>query len=110
MINITDKTNHHLMVRALMGLRPGSRWALTADEEGNAAIDWIEVDIEPSEDEILAEIARLKDEDERTDYRRLRAAAYPSFADQFDRLYHEGYDGWRAEIEAVKARYPKPQP
>jgi rhodanese-related sulfurtransferase len=37
-----------------------------------------------------------------------RAAEYPSFADQFDTLYHGGYDAWKAKIDSVKAKYPKP--
>lgn len=41
-------------------------------------------------------------------YAQKRAAAYPSFADQFDLLYHGGYDAWRAAIDAVKQEYPKP--
>lgn len=40
-------------------------------------------------------------------YKELRAKAYPSFADQFDLLYHGGYDAWKAAIEAVKQEYPK---
>jgi hypothetical protein len=37
-----------------------------------------------------------------------RAAEYPSFAEQFDTLYHGGYDAWKATIDSVKAKYPKP--
>lgn len=40
-------------------------------------------------------------------YDQLRAAAYPSIADQLDTLYHGGYDAWKAEIAAVKNQYPK---
>lgn len=40
-------------------------------------------------------------------YKAQRAAEYPSFADQFDLLYHGGYDAWKAAIEAVKDKYPK---
>lgn len=40
-------------------------------------------------------------------YGDLRASAYPSFADQFDLLYHGGYEAWRAAIQAVKDQYPK---
>jgi methyl coenzyme M reductase subunit C-like uncharacterized protein (methanogenesis marker protein 7) len=36
-----------------------------------------------------------------------RAAEYPSIQDQLDTLYHEGYDGWKAKIQAVKNKYPK---
>jgi len=38
---------------------------------------------------------------------RNRAKEYPSFADQFDTLYHGGYDAWKAQIDAIKAKYPK---
>jgi len=40
-------------------------------------------------------------------YKQLRAAAYPSFADQFDTIFHEGIDAWKAQIQAVKDRFPK---
>lgn len=40
-------------------------------------------------------------------YKYQRAQAYPSFADQFDLLYHGGYDAWKAAIDAVKQEYPK---
>lgn len=40
-------------------------------------------------------------------YKEQRAQAYPSFADQFDLLYHGGYDAWKAAIDAVKEEYPK---
>ena len=43
------------------------------------------------------------------EYQRQRAAEYPSFADQFDILYHGGYDAWKAEIDKVKEKYPKPE-
>ena len=41
-------------------------------------------------------------------YQELRAAAYPSIADQLDTIYHEGVDAWKATITAVKQEYPKP--
>ena len=40
-------------------------------------------------------------------YQQLRAAAYPSFADQFDTIFHGGIDAWKAEIQAVKTKYKK---
>jgi hypothetical protein len=36
-----------------------------------------------------------------------RAAEYPPFADQFDTIFHEGLDAWKAQIQAVKNKYPK---
>ena len=42
-------------------------------------------------------------------YKELRAAEYPSLADQFDLLYHGGYDAWRSAVDVIKAKYPKPE-
>jgi len=41
-------------------------------------------------------------------YKEQRASAYPSIADQLDKIYHEGIDAWKADIAAVKQSYPKP--
>ena len=40
-------------------------------------------------------------------YTELRAAEYPSFADQFDLIYHGGVEAWKDVIQAVKDKYPK---
>ena len=40
-------------------------------------------------------------------YAELRAAEYPSYADQFDLIYHGGVDSWKSVIQAVKDKYPK---
>ena len=40
-------------------------------------------------------------------YTKKRASEYPSFADQFDLLYHGGYDAWKAVIQDIKTKYPK---
>lgn len=40
-------------------------------------------------------------------YAQKRAAEYPSFADQFDLIYHDGIDAWKTVIQAVKDKYPK---
>lgn len=40
-------------------------------------------------------------------YAELRAAEYPSYSDQFDQIYHEGVDAWKASIQQIKDRYPK---
>ena len=41
-------------------------------------------------------------------YKYDRASAYPSIADQLDKIYHEGIDAWKAQIATVKQEYPKP--
>ena len=41
------------------------------------------------------------------DYIDKRASEYPSIVDQLDDIYHNGIDGWKATIKAVKDKYPK---
>jgi len=41
------------------------------------------------------------------EYKSKRAAEYPSYADQFDTIFHEGIDAWKAQIQAVKDKHPK---
>jgi hypothetical protein len=40
-------------------------------------------------------------------YKDLRRLEYPSFAEQFDLLYHGGLEAWKASIKSVKDKYPK---
>lgn len=64
--------------------------------------------IELTPDEITALQAAEAARQAAIPYTEKRRNAYPSFADQFDLLYHGGYDAWKAAIQAVKAQYPKP--
>lgn len=36
-----------------------------------------------------------------------RANEYPSFADQFDLIFHSGIDAWKSRIQETKDKYPK---
>ena len=69
------------------------------DIDGNA----VEID----ESLVAKEIVKLQAEYRSKEYQQLRAAAYPSFADQFDTIFHGGLDAWKAEIQAVKTKYKK---
>ena len=52
-------------------------------------------------------MATLKSEWEDKKYQRNRAEAYPSIKDQLDDLYHNGIDGWKKTIKAIKDKHPK---
>ena len=43
-----------------------------------------------------------------TEYQRQRKLEYPSWEDQMDKIYHSGLDAWKADIKAIKDKYPKP--
>lgn len=40
-------------------------------------------------------------------YAEKRKAEYPQIVDQLDDIYHNGIDGWKATIKAIKDKYPK---
>ena len=97
--------------RALVNLRPGAVWTMSGDEyEG---IQWMdENQTMPSKREVLAEVERLKLEQQRTEYQRLRAKEYPPATDYLDAVVkgdQEQIDRYIAACLAVKAKYPKPE-
>lgn len=97
--------------KALMSLRPGAQWAMSGDEyEGILWMD--ENQTMPSKREVLAEVERLKLEQQRTEYQRLRAKEYPPVTDYLDAVVKGDQmqiDRYIAECLAVKAKYPKPE-
>ena len=44
---------------------------------------------------------------ENNSYKSQRRAEYPNIEDQLDDIYHNGIDGWKATIKAIKDKYPK---
>jgi len=101
---VKSQIRGHLIAEAISSLRPLSLYTVGSDE----SINWIDtVQTQPTQAEIEAEIIRLQAEYNTKQYQRLRAAEYPSYADQFDTIFHEGIDAWKAQIQAVKDKYPK---
>ena len=44
-----------------------------------------------------------------TTYTEARKAEYPPLEEQLDKIYHSGIDAWKADIKAIKDKYPKTQ-
>ena len=44
-----------------------------------------------------------------TEYKEARSSEYPPMEDQLDKIYHSGLDAWKADIKAIKDKYPKTQ-
>ena len=63
----------------------------------------------PTEKECTDGLAALQAEWdlENDSYRSKRRAEYPDYATQLDDIYHNGIDGWKASIKAIKDKYPK---
>lgn len=94
------------VAEALLSLRPGAAWSCAESYE---SIVWYDtVQTIPTKQEVEAEVVRLQQEYDNNEYQRLREKEYPTWEEQMDILYHSGYDGWKAVIQAVKDKYPKP--
>ena len=91
---------------ALISLRPKAKWTLNDD-----VLTWKdEVQNEPTQAEIDAEIKRLQAEYDAQAYARKRAEAYPSVGDQLDMIYKDMKDSTTTHaeaVEAVKTKFPK---
>lgn len=62
----------------------------------------------PTEEAIQAKLAELQADYDSKQYQRDRAVSYPSIQDQLDKIYHSGLTAWKADIKAVKDKFPKP--
>jgi hypothetical protein len=81
------------------------RWLDSTDEEAEYLPKGF-VQITDTEADDIREAKRIASF-ENLSYADKRASEYPLFADQFDLLYHSGFDAWKAAIQAVKDKYPK---
>ena len=70
-------------------------------------IEWHNDTAEISKEDIKTKMTELETAYKNNKYQRDRAEAYPSIADQLDDLYHNGIDGWKTTIKAIKDKYPK---
>ena len=95
--------------QAISSLKPGCSWRLVGDDDVEN-LEWNNENelSPPTQEEIVEEAQRLQQQYELNEYQRLRLKEYPPIQDQLDTLYHQGYDGWKASIDEVKNKYPKP--
>ena len=91
---------------ALQILRPGAEWSI--GNNSYSQLDWLDTkQTKPTEEEVVEKVAELTYQREVEVYKVQRAAEYPSYADQFDQIFHEGIGAWKATILDVKRKYPK---
>ncbi len=76
--------------------------------DGDDAFDKDHKKITLDEGAIDTEIKRIEKEFSDNHYQRDRKADYPSYAEQFDLLYHNGISGLKAELKKTKDKFPKP--
>ena len=90
--------------QALKALRPAHNFRV----ENGTTIIWQDERTQPTKEEINNKIKELQAEYDAKQYQRDRAVSYPSIEDQLDKIYHSGIDAWKADIKAVKDKFPKP--
>lgn len=88
---------------ALLILAPGAEWNVL-----DGKIEWLDTEqTQPTDTEIRNEVVRLSYLEEVEEYKRVRELAYPSSGEQFDKIFHDGVDAWKADIQAIKDAHPK---
>ena len=90
---------------AILAINPNAE--VTVNGEDLDQITWLNETTPISKADIEAKMDELKIEYDNNKYQRDRAAEYPAIVDQLDDIYHNGIDGWKTTIKAVKDKYPK---
>jgi len=87
---------------------PNAQWVFINGENYNN-LTWGSGDSypQPTEEECVQKLAEINYEYEVNEYQRQRAAEYPSYPDQFDKIYHSGVNAWKTQIKTIKDKYPK---
>jgi len=85
---------------AIKKINSNAKFVVRGNDIDTCEIEWADGTTEISKDDIKSKIAE-------TEYQRNRASEYPSIAEQLDDLYHNGIDGWKTTIKAIKDKYPK---
>ena len=96
---------------ALISLTPGAQWTLSGDDY--VGLEWLDQEqTQPTEEECIAEAAKLQAAYDALEYQRLRAPEYPPITDYLDGIAKSDkaqVDAYIAACQAVKAKYPKPE-
>ena len=93
------------ILSAILEINPNAEATLKGEDI--STITWHNGTTPIAEADILAKQKELQTAYDNNTYQRNRAKEYPSIADQLDDLYHNGIDGWKTTIKAVKDKYPK---
>ena len=93
------------IIEAILEINPKAE--VTVDANDVKQIRWHNDTTPIAEADILAKQKELQTAYDNNKYQRDRAVAYPSIVDLLDDLYHNGIDGWKTTIKAVKDKYPK---
>ena len=86
--------------KAILKINPNAIYVVRGNDIDTCEIEWLEGTAEISKADIKAKMVSME-------YIPKRASEYASTADQLDDLYHNGIDGWKETIKAIKDKHPK---
>ena len=84
-----------------------------SEEINNNTFDYVQYDHDTGEKTLVGDMGDVPNPDggdinNMQEYVVMRNSEYPTIEEQLDDLYHNGIDGWKASIKAVKDAHPKP--
>ena len=94
------------LAKAILAINSEASFSIEGNNNVKNII-WLNNTTPIAEADILAKQKELQTAYDNNKYQRDRAEAYPSIAEQLDDLYHNGIDGWKSSIKAIKDKYPK---
>jgi hypothetical protein len=86
------------LAKAIKLINPSAEF--TYEGEDYDSIEWLNDTTPISKADIEAKYTEIEAQDN-------RRKEYPSIEAQLDDIYHNGVDGWKTTIKAVKDKYPK---
>ena len=86
--------------QAILAINSNAKVIVRGSDIDSCEIEWLEGTAEISKADIKTKMTSME-------YISKRQTEYPSILDQLDDLYHNGIDGWKTTIKAIKDKYPK---
>jgi len=96
-----------MIQEAILKINPDAVATVSGEDINTCEIEWHNGTTPISKSDIEAKMNELQAEYDAEEWKRNRQAEYPSIIDQLDDIYHNGIDGWKTTIKAVKDKYPK---
>ena len=93
------------IIKSILAINPNAKATVYSEDGEN--IVWDSGTTPISKADILAKQKELQADYDSKAYQRSREAEYPYISEQLDDIYHNGIDGWKKTIKAIKDKHPK---
>ncbi len=88
------------IIDAILKINPNAKVTVYGSNIDTCELIWNDDTTPISKEDIKTKMGEIE-------YISKRQEEYPSIVDQLDDIYHNGIDGWKTTIKAVKDKYPK---